>query len=138
MTEVPSIRSLRSPEGLADPYAIYDAFRAAERDGTSIGNVVVAHDQIASVLGDRSMSSERVEGILRPLGDEVRARCPYVDRTLGDIIAFRDPPDHTRLRRLMASTFTPKTIARQREQIEAKRADVPDAGCRGRPNARYS
>lgn len=118
MTTVPSVRSLRQPEGLADPYSIYEEFRAAEQEGTGIGSVVVSHAEIASVLTDRSMSSERVDGILRPLGDEVRARCPFVDRTLGDIIAFRDPPDHTRLRRLMASTFTPKMMARQRDEIE--------------------
>ena len=118
MTAVPSVRSLRQPAGLADPYSIYEAFRTAEQEGADIGPVVVSHAQVASVLSDRSMSSERVGGILSSLGDDVRARCPYVDRTLGDIIAFRDPPDHTRLRRLMASTFTPKMMARHRDEIE--------------------
>jgi cytochrome P450 len=42
-----------------------------------------------------------------------------MDRSL----LFTDPPDHTRLRRLVSRAFTPKTVDRLREPVEAMVAD---------------
>jgi len=115
---LPSVRDLASPEGLRDPYAVYSRFRDAEAAGRDIGRVVVRYDQIVGLLGDRRLSSERVGGILEPLGSEVRGRCPLVERALRGIVAFRDPPDHTRIRTLLASTFTPRMVRRVAHIIE--------------------
>ncbi len=127
MTDIPTVRSLSTPEGLADPYAIHERFRQAERAGLDIGPVVVSYDQVTAALGDRSLSSERVDGILGRLDDDQRTACPFVERTLTDIIAFRDPPDHTRLRRLLAATFTPKMVAHQRTTIERLAASMVES-----------
>jgi cytochrome P450 len=124
---LPSIRDLLSPEGLRDPYAIYARFRDAEVAGYNIGHVVVRYDQVASLLGDRRLSSERVGGILRPLGSAVRERCPLVERTLQGIVAFRDPPDHTRIRSLLSSTFSARMVKRVADMIEAISARLLDA-----------
>jgi cytochrome P450 len=117
MIDVPTVRSLLSPDGLRDPYAVYDRFRDAQAAGADIGRVVVSFDEVASALTDRALSADRVAGILRPLDGEVLAQCPLVERTLRGIVAFRDPPDHQRVRGLLAKAFSPRMVAEQRDVI---------------------
>jgi cytochrome P450 len=124
---VPSVRDLASPDGLRDPYAVYSRFRAAETSGHDIGRVVVRYDQVAGLIGDRRLSSERVGGILEPLGADVRDRCPLVERTLQGIVAFRDPPDHTRIRALLSSTFSTRMVKRVADMIEGISTRLLDA-----------
>jgi cytochrome P450 len=124
---VPSVRDLATPEGLRDPYAVYARFREAEAAGHDIGRVVVRYDQVAGLLADRRLSSARVGGILEPLGSGVRERCPLVERTLRGIVAFRDPPEHTRIRRLLASTFSLRMVTRVAHMIEGISTRLLDA-----------
>ncbi|HSF05038.1 MAG TPA: cytochrome P450 [Methylomirabilota bacterium] len=124
---LPSVRELLSPAGLRDPYAVYSRFRDAEAAGHDIGHVVVRYDQVVGVLGDRRLSSERVGAILGSLGNDVRDRCPFVERTLQGIVAFRDPPDHTRIRNLLASTFSPPMVKRVADMIEGISTRLLDA-----------
>jgi pimeloyl-[acyl-carrier protein] synthase len=124
---LPTVRDLLSPDGLRDPYAIYDRFRRAEAAGRDIGHVVVGYDQVVGLLGDRRLSSERVDAILEPLGPDVRRRCPLAEHTLQNIVAFRDPPDHTRIRSLLASTFSPRMVKQVGELIEGISARLLDA-----------
>jgi cytochrome P450 len=124
---LPTVRDLLSPDGLRDPYAIYDRFRRAEAAGRDIGHVVVGYDQVVGLLGDRRLSSERVDAILEPLGPDVRRRCPFAERTLQSIVAFRDPPDHTRIRARLASTFSPRMVKQVGDLIEGISARLLDA-----------
>jgi pimeloyl-[acyl-carrier protein] synthase len=124
---VPSVRDLLSPDGLRDPYAVYSRFRDAEAAGHDIGPVVVGYDQVVGLLGDRHLSSERVGAILAPLDSGVRERCPFVESTLRGIVAFRDPPDHTRIRALLASTFSPRMVKRITDTIEGISTRLLDA-----------
>lgn len=113
-----ALRPLRDPAGLADPYPIYWQLRMAERAGQDLGRVVVSHDQVATALTDRALSSDRIPGLLSTLPVDVRSEVDVVERTLRDITAFRDPPDHTRIRRLLAKAFTPAVVRREREAVE--------------------
>ena len=70
--------------------------------------VLARHADCLSLLRDRGAS---VEGERSPdprRGDEGRSRA----------FLFRDPPDHTRLRSLVASAFTPKMVSRLRHRAE--------------------
>lgn len=117
-TTTAALRGLLSPDGLDDPYPVYRALRDAETAGRDIGRIVVRHDQVAEALGDRSMSSDRIPGLLAGLPADVQTDVAIVGSTLGDIVAFRDPPDHTRVRRLLAKSFTPRVLAQQRAAVE--------------------
>ena len=129
MIDVPTVRSLLSPDGLRDPYAVYDRFRDAQAAGADIGRVVVSFDEVASALTDRALSADRVAGILRPLDAEVLAQCPLVERTLRGIVAFRDPPDHQRVRGLLAKAFSPRMVAEQvAERPELLQAPMASSG----------
>jgi cytochrome P450 len=47
-------------------------------------------------------------------------------RSLEQFLLFRDPPDHTRLRRLIAQVFTPAAVERLRQQIQSSVDDLLD------------
>lgn len=115
-----ALRSLLAPEGLADPYSLYRELRDTEASGGSIGRVVVRHDQVSAALTDRSMSCDRIPGLVAALPGAVQPDVTVVERTLRDILAFRDPPGHTRVRRLLAKAFTPAVI--RQEQLAVERA----------------
>jgi cytochrome P450 len=126
-TGLPSVRDLLSPEGLRNPYAIYARYREAEAAGHSIGDVVVRYDQVVALLGDRRLSSERVDAILELRSGERGDRCPLVERTLKGIVAFRDPPDHTRIRALLSPPFGPRAVRAVSHLIEGISARLLDA-----------
>lgn len=111
-------RRLRTPEGLRDPYVIYRELREREAGGGAIGRVIVRHDQAVEVLTDRTVSSERVDAIVERLEPTVREEVAAVTSTLKAIVAFRDPPGHTRVRRLLAQALRARAVSRQREVIE--------------------
>ena len=47
-----------------------------------------------------------------------------VDELLSKVLLFMDPPDHTRLRSLVAKAFTPRSVERLRPRIEQVLADL--------------
>ncbi len=92
-----------------DPYPTYRAIR--ERDplaGTDLGSsritLVSRHDDAGTVLADPSFGHGYKERIspFRPDGDS--------DDGLESLLRT-DPPDHTRLRRLVSRAFTPSVVA---------------------------
>jgi cytochrome P450 len=111
---------LRS-ETKADPYPLYAEMRRRGLVRSSLGSWATAsHETVASILRDRRFSSSPVH--MRgyrppayPAGDP-RAGLPDAD------MLIMDPPDHTRLRRLVSSAFTPRAIA----ELEARIRDVTD------------
>jgi pimeloyl-[acyl-carrier protein] synthase len=122
-----SLRRILTPAGLADPYAIYDELREAKAAGFDIGRTVLSAADVATVMADRTMSSDRIPSVCRVLDHAVRTEVAMVERTISDIVAFRDPPDHTRVRRLLAAAFTPKVLARERSIVEVTAERALDA-----------
>ncbi|MGH3165094.1 MAG: cytochrome P450 [Trebonia sp.] len=105
----PIARLLR-PETKADPYALYAGVRARGLVRSQLGAWITAsHPTVETILRDRRFSSSPVhqKGYRPPAypdGDP-RAELPEAD------MLTMDPPDHTRLRRLVSSGFTPRAVA---------------------------
>jgi cytochrome P450 len=112
------LRDNLTEPGLANPHALYEEMRRAQADGEDVGRVALTFDDVTAVLSDRSMSAARIDAVCGSLAVEVRRDIAMVEETIKLIVAFRDPPDHTRVRRLLNSSFTPKVLARQREIVE--------------------
>jgi cytochrome P450 len=106
-----------SPEFLADPYPHYAELRAAVPiEEHEFGFWALwRHAEISTMLRDRLSVEESnvstfgplrqvLESIYREAGLEVRGGA------LSLSILERDPPDHTRLRRLVSQAFTPRTV----------------------------
>ena len=98
------------PATKADPYPLYARVRQSGLARSPLGVFAAAdHATVASILRDRRFSSSPVhQRGYRPPSyppDDPRAGLPAAD------LLTLDPPDHTRLRRLVASAFTPRAIA---------------------------
>ena len=62
--------------------------------------VVTRYDDVRSVLLDASLSSDTVTPFYRAQTSETQVKIEVLLRYLGNWLVFKDPPDHTRLRRL--------------------------------------
>jgi pimeloyl-[acyl-carrier protein] synthase len=113
------VRRLLSPHGLADPYAIYREIRGAAAAGAPTGRFLFRYADVREALDDRELSSDRVSAILRPLSAEDRAASATLEKTMREIVVFRDQPDHRRLRRLLISAFSPRMVEQARPLIES-------------------
>ena len=108
---------LFGPDFFVDPYPIYAAIRAEDPvQETAFGPWLllryadvnrVLRDPAVSVAFDDDLLDDRIEQVLG------RPRRPSAQPMLR-----ADPPDHTRLRRLVQKAFTPRVIADLRPLVE--------------------
>ncbi|MDA8321332.1 MAG: cytochrome P450 [Actinomycetota bacterium] len=104
------VARLMLPATKADPYPLYARLRPQGLVRSPLGLSIAAdHATVASILRDRRFSSSPAhQRGYRPPSyppDDPRASLPVAD------LLTLDPPDHTRLRRLVAGAFTPRAIA---------------------------
>ena len=103
----------------ADPWPTYDRMRAEApvwRNADGI-YVLTRHADCEAVLRDARFSSNADHldpPVTFPQGD------PRADigETRARALLFLDPPDHTRLRRLVSKAFTPRTVERLRPRVQ--------------------
>jgi cytochrome P450 len=102
---VAELATLADPAVIADPYPLLARFRDASPFTEFDGALVVfgRYEECSRILRDPRASSERDRSLLTP--PELRER----ERTRSFLSL--DPPDHTRLRRLVAKAFTPRVVA---------------------------
>lgn len=100
----------------ADPYPFYDRLRAEEPvhldpyDGTF---VLTRYDDVTRVLRSAEVSRDVEENARIDATDPI-AVARRQRRVGAKTILTLDPPDHTRLRRLVSKAFTPSAVARLR------------------------
>jgi cytochrome P450 len=99
------LMSLAEPAVIADPYPLHARLRAASPFTALDGALVVfgRYEDCSRILRDPRGSSQRDKSVLAP------AR-PERSRRTSSFLSL-DPPDHTRLRRLVSKAFTPRVIA---------------------------
>src|SRR5262245_46439143 len=69
-------------------------------------------------LNNRQISADRLTPFFKSNPDYQRGSIESLVRYLNHWMVFRDPPDHTRLRRLFNKAFTPTAVANLRPNIE--------------------
>ncbi len=107
---------LNLAEGRRDPYAIYAEVRRQ-------GDVVPT-----PLVGFQTATHRVCRQVLRDRRFGVRAEGAALNRGNGEMSLLElDPPDHTRLRRLVAPAFTPHAITGYRPRIEQVIDDLLDA-----------
>jgi cytochrome P450 len=103
-----------------DPYPLFAQLRAENPIHWSPALkawVVTRYADVQHVLRDGALSSDRVTPFFRSQPSAMQAKYAAVLKYLGGWLVFRDAPDHTRLRNLVARAFTPKELARIRPNI---------------------
>jgi cytochrome P450 len=112
------------PGFVADPYPAYAALREAGRvqfDERSDHWLVPHHADVGALLRDRRFGRTYLHVAThaemgRP---EEPAHLEPFWHLIRNGMLDREPPDHTRLRRLVAKAFTPRTVERMRGRVQA-------------------
>ena len=120
-----------TPEGKADPYPRYAAIREhSPVFRSNLGLCVVGrYEDCQMVLRDSRFGKGEMGAIWEGYGlteAEWFARFPELERRTTSMLGL-DPPDHTRLRRLVAKAFTPKTVDNLRPGITGLADELLDA-----------
>lgn len=108
-----------SPEFIRDPYPYYRMLRGLDPLWRSPFGYRLAsrHADIAVILRDKKFGKDYAGRIRARYGDD--AMKEPVLRHMGLWMLSQDPPDHTRLRGLVAKAFTARRVADMRPRIQA-------------------
>ncbi|MCV7298399.1 cytochrome P450 [Mycobacterium barrassiae] len=117
---------------IQNPHSLYEQLR---REGpahpvTMWGGVrvwlITRYDEARALLTDPRVSKDGpTASTLYPLGTD-----GSIGGVLGDNMLFKDPPDHTRLRRFVTAAFTAHAVKRLRPTIERTTEELLDAVAR--------
>ncbi|MFD6455263.1 cytochrome P450, partial [Nocardia sp. NPDC060220] len=118
---------LSGQQGLHDPYPLIDELRG--RGGlikTSVSYATFDHAQVRAILrapefGVRPALNAELPAAWRKLAEVVTVPPNPVEPPSMLVL---DPPEHTRMRKPVASAFTPRAIARLRERVEVVTAEL--------------
>jgi len=81
--------------------------------------VLTRYEDVRRVLLDEQMSSDRLRPFFASLAPPEARRIADIVRYLSLWMVFRDPPEHTRLRRLTSRVFHVKSMHGMRTRVEA-------------------
>jgi cytochrome P450 len=114
---------LMAPRVISDPYSYYRELReqdAVHWNDRWPGWILTRYDDVVKVLRDsKRFSSDRMAYLSQELSpQEIENLGPIFD-VLAQWMVFRDAPDHTRLRHLLNSHFTPKSVERFRPEVRS-------------------
>jgi cytochrome P450 len=102
---------LLSPALFAEPYPTFDLMRQSDplywHEQMGVWFATRYHD-VRTVIRDSRFSSARVDAFMPPRNDD---KTQAMRQFYNDWMLFSDPPEHTRLRRLAARAFTPRSTA---------------------------
>jgi cytochrome P450 len=110
-----------TPEFLRDPFPLLRRMRAEDPVHWSPrlkSWVVTRYDDCKAVLLDKEVSSDRLRPYFATLPGEEAARIGQIVRYLTHWMVFRDPPEHTRLRRLTSKVFNLQSMNAMRPAAE--------------------
>jgi len=80
---------------------------------------IVSHAECSSIAKDPRLSAKRAQQLLALLPISRQAEFSELARMLSLWMIFMDPPEHTRLRKLLNKGFSPAAIEGLRPQVEA-------------------
>ena len=108
---------------ITNPYRAYSYLRAAGplhwidkfRNGAW---VVTRYADVLAGLHDARLSSQRSHNLTAALPNDVQSEFETFNRIFSKWMLFLDPPEHSRIRKLLNKEFTPNMIQRLRPRIQ--------------------
>jgi cytochrome P450 len=117
------------PATLSDPFPLYARLRDEDPAHWSPrlkAWVLTRYEDVKRVCLDSTMSSDRLRPFFATLPPAEAAKVGELVRYLTLWMVFRDPPEHTRLRRLAAKVFNVRSMQGLRPNIESLTAWLLD------------
>jgi cytochrome P450 len=108
------------PAFLADPFPLYRRMRdddPAHWSPRLKAWVLTRYDDVKAVCLDERMSSDRLRPFFASLPGAEAQRIAEIIRYLSLWMVFRDPPDHTRLRRLVGKVLNVRSMHAMRARV---------------------
>jgi cytochrome P450 len=107
-----------SPEFIRNPYPYYERLRATDPVHLTQHGMYLAsrHADISLVLRDKRFGKDYAERITRRYGPKIMDEPVF--RNFALTMLQQDPPDHTRLRGLVAKAFTARRVEDMRPRIQ--------------------
>jgi len=93
---------------------------------------IFSYAECSAMAKDPRLSAKRARQMLLPLPLSKQAEFSELARMLGQWLIFMDPPEHTRLRKLLNKGFSPGALETLRPQVEAIVKQMLDAYAPGR------
>ena len=107
---------------LKDPYPLYHQLRSEDPVHWSDvveSWIVTRYENVASVLQfSPELSSNRILSLFQLLSSNIQEQTKPLYHHLREEMQYKDPPEHTRLRKLVNKAFTPRMIAALRPRLE--------------------
>src|SRR5580704_11120989 len=121
---VPKKKVLFTDEILQDPYPAYARLHEEgpvhylDVDGKWALWSIVSHAECSSAAKDPRLSAKRAQQMILSLPLSSQGEFSELARMFGLWLIFMDPPEHTRLRKLLNKGFSPAAIEGLRPQLE--------------------
>lgn len=112
---------LSRPEVRADPYPLLDRLRREDPVHWSTplrGWLLTRYADVRAALNDPRLSADRITPFADHMAGPDGSALGAFAKALGLWVVFRDPPDHTRLRAVLARAFVAGAIQRLEPAIE--------------------
>ena len=125
---LPVMGNLFTPEFVADPYPTYKLIRETNPIFQIPGMqdwIVARYKDCSDVLRDRRLGIDNDRRMRAAIGDDYLDLPAYA--SVSRMMLFSDPPDHTRLRRLVVKAFDARSVEKLRAMIRAIARKLVDA-----------
>jgi pimeloyl-[acyl-carrier protein] synthase len=112
---------LFSPEALDNPYALYKQMRNVDpvHYSESLGYwLLTRYQDVEAALKDTRLSADRRALFIQQIGDLDVSLIQNFLRLIGNMMIEKDPPDHTRMRKLANQGFTTRALESWRSIIQ--------------------
>jgi cytochrome P450 len=111
----------RDPDVIDDPIPVLTQLQKSDPVHWSErlnGWVITGYEDARAILTDEQISADRLTPFYEYQSDAMQKRISELIRYLNTWVAFKDPPEHTRLRTLMNKVFTRAAVRELRPAIE--------------------
>ncbi|HVE82569.1 MAG TPA: cytochrome P450 [Myxococcales bacterium] len=119
--EAAQIKALIDSQSPPSPYPRFARLRAEDpvhwHERAEVW-MLTRHADISRLLRDKRLGNQYLHKLFEKLPPEAQGRFEPMERSLRLWLLYRDPPDHTRVRSLVAQAFTARMVQAQRPVIE--------------------